>query len=112
MITIHRGIYYSCKLYNSYNICILCNVQHQLTTIRFGRGRSYWCELVGGGERERERERERLSVLRVTRPMYNDVWQRGDSSNAPIRKIICRTNYVENKIKNKLSPFEKIKHSK
>lgn len=61
---------------------------------------------------ERERERERLSVLRVTRPMYNDVWQRGDSSNAPIRKITCRTNYVENKIKNKLSPFEKIKHSK
>lgn len=56
MITIHRGIYYSCKLYNSYNICILCNVQ-QLTTIRFGRRKSY-C-LTGG-----EQKREQLSVLR------------------------------------------------
>lgn len=69
------------------------------------------CELVEE-EEEEEEDRERLSVLRVTRPMYNDVWQRGDSSNAPIRKIICRTNYVEKKIKNKLNPFAKIKYSK
>lgn len=54
-----------------------------------------------------EQKRRRLSVLRVTRPMYGDVWQRGDSSNAPIRKIICRTNYVEKKRKNKLSPLKK-----
>lgn len=26
----------------------------------------------------KRRMRERLSVLQVTRPMYNDVWQRGD----------------------------------
>lgn len=43
----------------------------------------------------------------ATRLMYSDVWQRGDSSNAPIRKIICRTSYVEKKIINKLSPFTK-----
>lgn len=42
-------------------------------------------------------------MLQVTRPMYNNVWQRGDGLNAPIKKIIFRTNYVENKIKNKLS---------
>lgn len=47
----------------------------------------------------RRRTRERLSVLQVTRPMYNDVWQSGDSSNALIRKIICTTNYVEKKNK-------------
>lgn len=106
MITIHRGIYYSCKLYNSYNICILCNVQQQLTTIHFGRRKSYHltgCEIIG----KRQRKREQLSVLQVTRPMYNNVWQRGDSSNAPIKKIIFRTNYVEKKIKNKLSPLKK-----
>lgn len=99
--TIHRGIYYSCKLYNSYNICILCNVQQQLTTIRSG-GREKLLGVSFLGKRQR---REQLSVLQVT--MYNDVWQRGDSSNAPIRKIICRTNYVEKKIKNKLNPLKK-----
>ena len=76
----------------------------------FGRRKSYRvCELW---EEKRRMREEQLSVLHVTRPMYNDVWQRGDSSNAPIRKIICRTNYVEKKIENKLSPLKKIKHSK
>lgn len=74
----------------------------------FGRGKKKLLCITGC----EEEERERLSVLQVTRPMYNDVWQRGDSSNAPIRKIICRTNYVEKKIKNKLNPFAKIKYSK
>lgn len=89
MIAIHRGIYYSCKLYNSHNICILCNVQ-ELLTIHFGWKKTYSlteCELSRIG----------LSVLQVTRPMYNNVWQRGDSLNAPIKKIIFRTNYVEKK---------------
>lgn len=104
MITIHRGIYYSCKLYNSYNICILCNAQQQLSTIHFWQKENLTVRLDVSSV-ENRRTRERLSVLRVTRRMYNDVWQRGDSSNAPIRKIFFffRTNYVENKIKNKLS---------
>lgn len=98
MITIHKGIYYSCKRYNSYNICILCNAQQQLTTIRFGRREKLpfnWIVSSLG----RGKKRKQFSVLQVTRPMYNDVWQRGNSSNAPIRKIICRTNYVEKKRK-------------
>lgn len=29
--------------------------------------------------------------------MYNNVWQQGNGSNTPIRKIICRTTYIEKK---------------
>lgn len=84
----------------------MCNVQQQLTTIRFlAEGEVTVKVDVSSGRRRTGRER--LSVLQVTRPMYNDVWQSGDSSNAPIRKIICRTNHVEKKIKNKLSPLKK-----
>lgn len=61
----------------------------------------------GGGRGGGGGEWKRLSVLQDTRLMYSDVWQRGDSSNAPIRKIICRTSHVEKKIINKLSPFTK-----
>lgn len=36
----------------------------------------------------------------ATATMFNDVWQRGGSSNAPI-KIICKRNHIEKKMKNK-----------
>lgn len=49
---------------------------------------------VSSSEMEGEEAKETTAVSAT---MYNDVWQRGDSSNAPIRKIICRTNYVEKK---------------
>lgn len=51
------------------------------------------CELWEEAKK-RERERDGFQCYELQRPMYGDVWQRGDSSNAPIRKIICRTNYV------------------
>lgn len=38
-----------------------------------------------------------FSATRCKYSTYKDVWQRGNNLNAPNRKIICRTNYVEKK---------------
>lgn len=67
MITIHRGIYYSCKLYNSYNICIF--VQCSTTTYNdtiLAEGKSYClitgCEGSAGGEAKKKKRKTALSA--------------------------------------------------
>lgn len=78
------------KWYNSYNICTLCNVQKQITTMNLAEGNINvkQCKLFEevGGE-------IRFQML----PLITHNIMFGGT----VRKIICTTNHKEKKIQNK-----------